>query len=208
MKAKIILLFWAWLYISLSVFAHIDVVYPKTDNITVNSSSIFFIGNTCENANFSINTEKVKLWDNNFFVHVIPLKYGKNYIKMVSIKNGIKEQKIYTVNRNKVSSENFSQVNYESKKTGYTVYTKTVKENATIREKASSSAQRVIDIPENVVLYLAGRQGDYYKIDEDGETQYWIHKTNVQKPVNVSKRVPADLKRIKTSSDRHYEYIK
>ncbi len=209
MKRNIILLFLAWLYIVSGAFAHIDVVYPKTNDLTVNSDSIFFLGNTTEGSNFSINTEKVKLWDNNFFVHVIPLKYGKNYIKMVSVKNGVREKKIYTVNRTKPSSGNgISKVGYEQKKADYTIYTKTIKQNATIREKASSSARRVIDIPENVVLYIEGRQGDYYKIEENGESEYWIHKTNVQNPVNVSKRVPAVLKRIKTSSDKHYNYIK
>ena len=209
MKKNIFITCLAWLFLSVSAFAHIDVVYPKVSEVTVNASSVFFLGNTTENADFSINGEKVELWDSNFFVHVIPLKYGKNIIKMVSIKNGVKEQKIYTVTRPKpVYGKGSEKEPYQPKKANYTLYTKTVKENATIREKPSTSAQRVIDIPENVVLYLDGKQGEYYKIDENGETQYWVHKSNVKDPVNVSKRIPALLKRVRTSSDKHYEYIK
>ncbi len=209
MIRNIILLFLISIYIQLSAAAHIDVVYPKTNDLTVNSASIFFLGNTTQGANFTINSQKVKLWDNNFFVHVIPLKYGKNYIKMTSVKNGIKEQKIYTVTRSKPAINNSTdKLPFEPKKADYTVYTKTINENATIRENPSSSAQRVIDIPQNVVLYIEGRKGEYYKLEEKGESEYWIHKSNVQNPVNVSKRIPAVLKKIKTSSDKHYDYIK
>lgn len=210
MNKNIIFIILAWLFSAISALAHIDVVYPKNVDTTTNSASIFFLGNTTVNSQFYINNQIVELWDSNFFVHVIPLKYGKNYIKMVSVKNGIKEQKVYTVTRPKpvTPQKKTTGESFRPKKPDYNLYTKTIKENATIREKPSSSSNRVIDIPENVVLYLSGKQGDYYKIEETGETAYWIHKTNVQEPVNVSKRINAVLKKIKTHSDKNYDYVK
>ena len=66
-----------------SALAHIDVVYPTQKKCTINANSTFFVGNTTKNASFTINNQKVKLWDNNFFVHVVPLEYGKNKIKLI-----------------------------------------------------------------------------------------------------------------------------
>ena len=82
MKKNIIFTVLALLYTSISAFAHIDVVYPTKQESVINSASVFFIGNTTKNAKFTINSENVKLWDDNFFVHVVPLNYGKNTIKL------------------------------------------------------------------------------------------------------------------------------
>ena len=45
-------------------------------------------------------------------------------------------------------------------------HAKTIKERATIRSKASQYSKRITDLPVGVVLYLDGRKGDFYKIQE------------------------------------------
>jgi len=193
--------------IFLKAEAHIDVVYPSKPDITVNAPSVFFIGNTSDGADFRINSEKVKLWNNNFFVHVIPLKYGINEIKMVSAKNGLKEQAVYKVSRAKASAQS-SVPKYQPKNKDSILYTKTVNDKSVIREKPSGSAARVSELPKNVVLYLSGRQGDYYQIDAKGTAELWIHKSNINTPVNLPAEPPAILKNIKTYDDKNYYYTK
>ena len=187
-------------------FAHIDVVQPAKNQITVNSSTVYFIGNTTENADFSINSEPVKLWNNNFFVHVVPLQYGKNKIKLKSVKNGQAEEKIYIVNRKKTSSGHYTESKFIPKKENEVLYTKTIRPDATVRSKPSTHSQRLVDLPENVVLYLSGKKGDFYKIDETGSSEFWIHKSNIEEPVSLSKKIKPRLLKQKHYSDNMYDY--
>lgn len=189
--------------------AHIDIVYPTKNKLTINANSTFFIGNTSEGANFTINNKPVKLWQNNFFVQVVPLEYGKNKIVLNSFLNGEKEELVYEIHRNKPAKFfKHKEAKFEHKNKDEVLYTKTIKKNATVREKPNKSSTRIVDLPLNVILYLEGKQGEYYKIEENGETQYWIHQSNIQPPVKLSTKTDAKLKDKKTYSDDKYDYIK
>ena len=207
MNKNIILLFFMWISGFICANAHIDVVYPVEKNLTINASSIFFIGNTTTGSTFTINSSPVKLWNDNFFVQVIPVNIGKNTIQLVSKHNGIQEEKTYTVNRlNNKTGANTSKISYES--LDYILSAKTIKNNSTIREKPSNYANRVIDLPKNVVLFLSARHGDYYKIEETGESEFWIHKSNIENPVKAEQRVPLTMEEKKEYSDKYYNYVK
>ena len=142
------------------VNAKIDVVYPTSKELKVTSSSVYFSGNTDYGSKFYINDEAVKLWNNNFFVHVVPLNFGENKIKLTSVKNGKKEELIYTIDRNKYVKRQQSVPLYEQKNQGDVIYTKVIKTNATVREKPTKFSNRVVDLPLNVILYLEGKKGE------------------------------------------------
>ena len=201
-------IFILFLYVN-SALAHIDIVYPTSKRTTINATSTFFVGNTTEGATFAINGEKVKLWNSNFFVKVVPLEYGKNKIKLQSKINGNTEEVIYEINRPK--PHKFfkpKEEKFHAKDEDEILYTKTIKENATVREKPTTKSKRVVDLPLNIVMYLEGKQGNYYKLDEKGETEYWIHETNIQEPIKVSVKTDAKLKNQKLYEDENYKYIK
>jgi len=61
---------------------------------------------------------------------------------------------------------------------------------------------------ENVVLYLDGNLGDYYKIQEKGKTEFWIHKSNITEPISLSNRIKLTIKDKKQYSDENYDYLK
>ena len=192
-----------------NALAHIDVVYPTTKKITVNASSIFFIGNTTNGSIFSINKKNAKLWNNNFFVEVIPLEYGKNKIKLESCKNGETEELVYEITRPKPAKFFKNKTpKFEEKNEGEILYTKTIKDNSTIRDNPSKNSKRIVDLPQNIILYLSGKQGEYYKIEEQGKTEYWIHKSNIQEPTNLSVKTTAKLKNKKSYEDELYKYTK
>lgn len=203
----ILTLFAFFIFIGTS-FAKIDVVYPSSSTPTINAFSAFFVGNTDENSAFYINSEPVQLWENKFFVKVVPLEYGVNKIVLKSVKNGIEEEKIYNITRNKPSGVKSKPITFEAKNEGEVLYSKTIKENATIRDKASGASNRIVDLPENIILYLLGKQGDYYKIDEQGSSQFWIHKSNISQPVSLSAKIKPVLKKQKFYSDNLYDYHK
>lgn len=191
-----------------SAFAAIDVVYPSSKQVVINADSTFFIGNTGKGSSFYINSTPVKLWNNNFFVHVVPLNYGKNVIRLTSKNNGKTDEVTYTITRNKPSSSKAVKPVFIPKKDDEVLYTKTIKENATIRDNPSSASRRIVDLPENVILYLEGRRGDYYKIEEKGESAFWVHKSNIKEPVSLSEKMMPKLKNTKFYSDKLYNYTK
>ena len=175
--------------------AHIDIVYPTKKELTINGDTTFISGNTNSNAELEINGEPVKLWDSGFFVHVVDLDYGINKIKIESKHDGITEKEFLKVKRNRPEKTNkkFREPEYIKNENGI-LYAKTIKDRATLRSNYKSSSKRIIDIQKGVVLYLDGKQGDYYKLQEDGKTQLWIHKTNITEPVQLSGRIQAKLK--------------
>ena len=192
-----------------TALAHIDVVYPTKKKLTINANSTFFVGSTTENSKFTINDKKIKLWDNNFFVEVVPLEYGKNKIKLSSTSNGKTEEVIYEIIRNKPNKFfKHREPKFEEKKDDEVLYTKTIKENATVRSKPTTNSKRIIDLPLNIILYLCGKQGEYYKIEENGDSEYWIHKSNIQEPINLSVKTKAKLKNKKSYEDEEYKYTK
>ncbi len=190
-----------------SAFAKIDVVYPSSNEVNINAASVFFVGNTDKGSSFFINSLPVKLWQDNFFVYVVPLEYGKNKVKLTSKLNGKTEETLYTITRNKPAGAAANTPKYIQKQNDEFLYTKTIKENATVREKPSTSSRRIIDLPLNVILYLDGNQGDYYKIAEQGG-DFWIHKFNIQEPVSMKSKMKAKLKKQKFYSDNLYDYAK
>ena len=190
---------------SIQAEAKIDIVYPTSQNLTVNAQSIFFIGNTDTGASMTINSNPVKLWENNFFVHVVPLNYGTNEIKLSSKINGKTDELKYIIKRNKITPYSTKQVNYEKNVTGVLI-AKTINNFSTIREQPSSSSNRVIDLQKNVNLYLDGKLGDYYKLITNSDKQYWIHKSNIETPRIISNQNVATLRAQMYYSNDMYDF--
>ncbi len=71
------------------------IVYPKSQNVTINSACTFFIGNEDVTKILTINGEKVDVYKTGAFKHSVNLEYGENVFE---IDNGI-EMQIYKINR-------------------------------------------------------------------------------------------------------------
>ena len=207
MIRNILITFSLLLFLGLYSFAYVDIVYPSSQNLTINSDIMFFSGNT--DSNVKINSNPVKLWENKFFVHTVPLKYGKNVIKITAEKNGKTEEKVYIITRNKLplNKANPSKNLYKSF-SGSILFSKTVKNDSTVRDNPSLAGNRIVDLPKGVNLYFDAKQGNYYKINAQSETSLWIHKSNINNPVAIKSKMKAMIKNISNRSDKHYDYIK
>ena len=205
---RVLLLILSFLFFTVNMAFALDVVYPASKEITVTTPSIYFYGNTNPKSMLKINSESVKLFDEGIFVQVVPLFLGVNNITIESIHNGKTEKQIYKVTRNKPKTEKTLPLPYVEKNKNYFLYTKTINDISTVREKPSKSSKRVIELPKGVVLYLAGKKGDFYKIEENGKTEFWIHKSNIEEPVIVSKRIQSKIKQPEYESDKFYNYTK
>ena len=195
------------LFYTAQVQAKIDIVYPTKKDVTINAETTFFSGNTDNNATVTINSKPVKLWENNFFVHVVPLEYGKNKIKITSTKNGKTEEVTYTVKRNKLATKwiHKKKPDYDKNEEGV-LCARTIKENSTVRSGPSTAFKRIYDFQQDIILYLDGKQGEYYKIKENGNEEYWIHESNISEPITVPEKLLTKMNGTKQYSDENYDY--
>ncbi len=196
------------LFFTIRAEAKIDIVHPSSNNGVINAPSTYITGSTNQNAVLTINSKKVKIWNGGIFVFNVPLEYGTNKIKIKSTHSGIHESRTLFIKRNKPAVKSPVKMPVYKQNTVGVLYAKTINDLSTVREKPSSSSQRVIDLPANIVLYLEGQQGDYYKIQEKGNSEFWIHKSNLTVPVSLGKRITPQIKNIKFYTDKKYEYYK
>ena len=101
MKKSLLITLILFVFGALPSHSFIDVVYPTTKETTINSDETFFTGSVDEKSKLKINSQVVPLWQNHFFVHMVPLQYGKNVIKIERTLDGQTEEQTYIVNRPK-----------------------------------------------------------------------------------------------------------
>ena len=211
-KLSLLLLF---LFVNiLPSIADVDIIHPKQKHITINSSETYFIGNVQDGECVFINSKLVPLYQNRFFVEMIPLHVGINKILVVSNHNGKESKHIYMIKRNQLKkSETQVATSVPVKKPVYNkiqdgiLYAKTTNDFSTIRTKPVLGSPRVLDLPKDVVLYLETKKGDFYKI-ADTTNDYWVHKSIITEPVKVSQRIPVKIQKIKKYSDEKFNYVK
>ncbi len=184
----------------------LEIVKPSSKSSTVYTDSTQIYGTVKPESTVHINSQQVKVWKD-FFVHPIPLKMGDNKITVVETqKNGAKKTKVINIKRMEEPKE---EVQPFIAKEPHTIWTaKTIKNYAPVREKASAKSNRVIDLPKGIVLYLSGKQGDYYKIEETGETEFWINKNFISTPTSTDSRLPITISAPEKSYDNLYNYTK
>lgn len=207
MKKLGLLIIFVFLFIPLQAFARLNILHPNKQTITVNSTHTFIVGNTDKNAKLYINSTPVTLWENNFFVYTVPLNTGRNEIKILSIKDKIKEEKSFIVINKPYDTIISTQLKNEEIDNRI-FKTKTTNNRATIRKEPSTNAKRVIDLDKNVILYTQGEKNNYYKLHNTYGDNYWIHKSNVEKPEKVNHIKTAKLKKITKNEDDLYNYQK
>ncbi len=194
----------------ISIFAcqafALEIVKPSNKSSVVYTESAHIYGTVKPESTLHINSQKVKVWKD-FFVHSVPLKMGKNKIKIVETqKNGAKKTKVITIKRMEEPKE---EIQPFIAKEPHTIWTaKIIRDYTPIREKASDNSNRVIDLPKGIVLYLSGKQGNYYKIEETGETEFWIRKDYISTPTPTNSRMPITISAPHKSQDSLYNYTK
>src|SRR5574344_1239223 len=73
----------------------LDIVYPKSENIKLDSSKTFFVGSTDVNVPLYVNDIPVDVYKNGNFAYSVILNYGKNVFK---IKTG-ETERTYVITR-------------------------------------------------------------------------------------------------------------
>ena len=153
-----------------------NIVYPKKNEVTINSPSTFFIGSAKHKDKFTINGESVNIHHSGGFAYVVPLKEGKNEFV---ISDG-KDTKTYVITRPiAVSGGVYTPpklVEYEGEKQFLTVV-----DNAPLRTSPiDSGINRMSHFEKDIPLTVDGEKSSFYRVVLGKNKKAWISKNNVK----------------------------
>lgn len=154
----------------------LDVVYPKKNNVVINSSSTFFIGSADPKKDLTVNGVKVKVHPSGGFAYSIPLSTGKNTFSIVSGEDKLIYDIIRPAPQNSPAKAPAQKKEYEDLK-----YALVVKENAPLRSTPiSSGINRIAHLQKNMPLVLDGEKGNFYSVILGNTRVGWIDKSDVK----------------------------
>ena len=174
----------------------IEIVYPKTNPVKINSPSSFFIGSADPKKTLKINGIKVRVTKIGAFAQAIPLTEGKNKFKITSgeetIEFIIKRPKTRTYKKREIKTIEYPLV---------PVYVK--RDNAPLRmTPVNAGINRMAHLPKNTKLLVNGEKGGFYRVYLNSNLEGWIYKSYVkQKDFNTKLAV---LKSFKINEDKNY----
>lgn len=165
-----------------------NIVYPKSDNVTINSDKTFFIGNEKFSKNLKINNEIVDIHNSGGFKHAVRLNYGTNTF---TIDNGT-TKKTYTIKRPQKtvnSQKQYSYIKYETP-----IIVETIEDNTPLRSTpVDAGLNRLSHFQTGIKLKIIGEYGDFYKVQLSRDDNAWIMKTHVKKIENNFDSLPVDI---------------
>lgn len=166
----------------------VQIVYPKSDNVTISSPTTFFVGSEKSQNELYINNEKVNIHKSGGFFYPVKLDYGENTF---TIDNKVDTKLVYRINRPKSAavSKKLSYVEYQEPKLFLTSNERTVLRNA----PDDSGATRLQELPPNISLVVVGEYGSYYKVRLSQDDFVWVDKSYLVKSDFSAEVAPSKL---------------
>ncbi len=153
----------------------LEVVYPKTSEVTIQSSKTFFIGSSNADKPLTINGENVPVHKSGGFAHVVELQAGENEFVLESGS----EKQIYKI----INPEKKQILDSENKLISFQepLFVLTSKDLSPLRSTPiASGTNRIAHYQQGVPLKVVGEQGEFYQVELSPERKAWIGKVNVQ----------------------------
>lgn len=179
-----------------------EIVYPKSNNVVINSAETFFIGNEKPDKALKINGENVSIHSSGGFWHVVKLDYGEN--KFV-IDNG-NDTQIYNITRNNTNSTIKEESTYQSYEKPLIIETNT--DNVPLRSMPNDfGLNRLQHLQKHIQMKVVGEFGNYYKVQLSRDDFAWLSKDYANKldtnGLNIQKIIAFDYH--EDSTKRIYE---
>ncbi len=161
-----------------------EVVYPRSQNVTINSGSTFFVGNS--DKDFKINGQTVPRNKKGAFAYVVPLNTGEN---IFTFDDSVRKE-IYKITRPQpkiYSGTPAKQIDFTEYKV---VMTNT--DNVPLRSTpVDAGINRLSHLPVGVNLTVNGEKNGFYRVLLDNQQTAWVSKNNV---ITVKENAQAILK--------------
>lgn len=148
-----------------------EIVYPKKQNVTINSDKTFFIGN----GDLTINGQNIETHQSGGFKYVVNLNIGLNKF---TLQNG-KQKDVYTIYRPMTNVNNkISQIeNFEKP---FVVII--LSDNTPLRSTpVDSGLNRLQHLSHGIELLAVAQYDNFYKVMLARDDFAWISKSNVKK---------------------------
>lgn len=185
----------------------LDIVYPTKTTYTVNSKSIFFIGNVGFEKDLTINSKPIKLWYGNIFVETFSLHEGENTF----VFNSDGKTATYTIIKPPTKKWSGSSKGSEFKEfqDNAILYAKTTNVRTPVREKPSNDGKRVCDLPKDTSLFFTGKKAGFLKLYTSDKKELWVSESSMDKRnfSFLSKITKSEIYSSRIYSDNDYEYI-
>lgn len=168
---------WLLFFIALTITSAdaANIVYPKTEKVTITAPTTFFIGNENPKTDLQINGEKVNIHKSGGFYHPVDLEYGENIFK---IKNNT-ETKTYRIIRPNIqnSPKAYKPINYQK-----SIIVETNSDLTPLRSTPySSGLNRLQSLEKGIPLTVVGEFAEFYKVQLARDDYAWIAKSRVKK---------------------------
>ena len=165
-----------------------QIVYPKTQTVTINSPVTFFIGNEKSGNELYINNEKVKVHPSGGFYHVVKLNNGENVFK---IDNKTGDIQTFKIIRPAAAAKTETKLKY-SDFSEPAVY-QTNDDKSPLRNAPNDSGtSRLQNLQKNIPLNIIGYYGNFYKVKLAADDYAWIDKSYLTKNSGVDNS-PANI---------------
>lgn len=179
-----------------------EIVYPKSNNVVINSAETFLIGNEKPDKALKINGENVSIHPSGGFWHVVKLDYGEN--KFV-IDNG-NDTQIYNITRNNINSTIKEEPTYQSYEKPLIIETNA--DNVPLRSMPNDfGLNRLQHLQKHIQMKVVGEFGNYYKVQLSRDDFAWLSKDYANKldtnDLNIQRIIALDYH--EDSTKRIYE---
>lgn len=179
----------------------LQIVYPKTKDVTINSPVTAFIGNELKFGTLKINGSPVKIHSSGGFKHGVELKYG---INKFTITNG-SEAVTYSITRqyNKPSE---GKKMYNSFNEPILLYTS---QYTPLRSTpVDGGINRLQHLQSEIPLKAIGEYGDFYKVQLARDDFAWISKiaTKISKETNFDMAVLENIDHCVTDTQEIFRF--
>lgn len=192
----------------------LEIVYPKTNPVKINSNSTFFIGSTCPTDILKINDIEVKLSPAGAFAQTVVLEYGLNNFKIVStpknaneIASGVKppprnDAIDFVIERTKPAAS----CACAPKLIEYPAIIFYVKnDNTPLRmTPVNAGVNRMAHLSKDTRVLINGEKGDFYRVFLNTKLTGWISKSDVEQREKTVELIK--IKEMKLNEDKDYSY--
>lgn len=160
-----------------------NIVYPKAQEVVINSPVTFFVGNENPKLNLNINSEPVEIHPSGGFYHVVKLNIGENIFK---ISNG-KTAQVYKITRPEPNLKSSSKTPFIITDYDSPVVFATNSDNVPLRsEPYDGGTNRLQHLEKGIPLNVVGEHKDFYRVQLARDDYVWVGKSFLSKIENYN----------------------
>lgn len=191
----------------------LDLRFPQRNPYTTRANVTYILGCVNKGSELTINGEKVEVRKNGAFCYIVNLIGGENKFVLNETNGEFTDSKTVVINKpvpQPVQNQSPAKKYVPPQKEVFSElqYSTVVTDGAPVRNKPSTSGDRISHLPIDTVLLLEAKLGDWYKICTGNSENLWIYAKNVNVSYPVNNRIKVVVREAVTCQDELFEFLK